>query len=394
MSDTPQDSQPLSLFQPKFHGTAMGYFRIWIVNMLLTVLTLGIYSAWAKVRTMKYFMGATELDESRFDFHGSPIAILTGRILAIIFFAIYIISGRINPYFAIVGALILFCIIPWIYVKSLRFKLAYTSFKNLRFTFRGKIKDAFALWLKYMGPMVLIWIALTITMIYYGINENLKNKDAAAFAQGGVIPFVGLYLALISYWLFTVHRFVNALFTFIYNNIFYGGQKLSFESTSKEIFKHIFKPFYKYFFLNIAAFIGLAIVSTLLTKMVSKPLGTIILVSGSIAFYIAFICITLLTPYLTIKYVWSRIQVGSYRTKEFYDFKSFLKLSMTNFLAVGFSFGFLYPWAKVRMTKYLVEHRGIEINNFDHFVADSQQRLSAIGEEVADTFDFDIEVGL
>jgi uncharacterized membrane protein YjgN (DUF898 family) len=26
------------------------YFRIWIVNLLLTIATLGIYSAWAKVR--------------------------------------------------------------------------------------------------------------------------------------------------------------------------------------------------------------------------------------------------------------------------------------------------------------------------------------------------------
>lgn len=30
---------------PGFHGDASEYFRIWIVNMLLSLLTVGIYSA-------------------------------------------------------------------------------------------------------------------------------------------------------------------------------------------------------------------------------------------------------------------------------------------------------------------------------------------------------------
>jgi uncharacterized membrane protein YjgN (DUF898 family) len=34
----------------EFTGCAGEYFRIWIVNVCLSVLTLGIYSAWAKVR--------------------------------------------------------------------------------------------------------------------------------------------------------------------------------------------------------------------------------------------------------------------------------------------------------------------------------------------------------
>ncbi|MDE0480371.1 MAG: DUF898 family protein [Gammaproteobacteria bacterium] len=40
-----------------FHGNGSDYFRIWIVNMLFTILTLGIYSAWAKVRSKRYFGG-------------------------------------------------------------------------------------------------------------------------------------------------------------------------------------------------------------------------------------------------------------------------------------------------------------------------------------------------
>ncbi|MFP5306510.1 MAG: DUF898 family protein, partial [Gammaproteobacteria bacterium] len=49
----------------QFSGSGGEYFRIWIVNLLLSVLTLGIYSAWAKVRRMQYFYRNTTLAGAR-----------------------------------------------------------------------------------------------------------------------------------------------------------------------------------------------------------------------------------------------------------------------------------------------------------------------------------------
>lgn len=44
------------VFKPiEFTGTAGEYFGIWIVNILLTIVTVGFYSAWAKVRRKRYF---------------------------------------------------------------------------------------------------------------------------------------------------------------------------------------------------------------------------------------------------------------------------------------------------------------------------------------------------
>ena len=56
-----------------FNGSGKEYFGIWIVNILLSIITIGIYSAWAKVRNKRYFNGHTELDGHRFDYHASPI---------------------------------------------------------------------------------------------------------------------------------------------------------------------------------------------------------------------------------------------------------------------------------------------------------------------------------
>jgi Zn-dependent protease with chaperone function len=56
--------QPQGAYPPeqlRFTGKGSEYFGIWIVNLLLTILTLGFYSPWAKVRRMHYFYRNTQL---------------------------------------------------------------------------------------------------------------------------------------------------------------------------------------------------------------------------------------------------------------------------------------------------------------------------------------------
>jgi hypothetical protein len=50
------------IVHPQFTGSAREYFRIWIVNLFFTLVTLGVYSAWAKVRKKRYLYGNTRLE--------------------------------------------------------------------------------------------------------------------------------------------------------------------------------------------------------------------------------------------------------------------------------------------------------------------------------------------
>lgn len=75
----------------QFTGTATDYFGIWIVNIFLTVLTLGIYSAWAKVRRRRYFQGHTLLEGNGFGYHATGKQIFLGRLLAFGLFALFVI---------------------------------------------------------------------------------------------------------------------------------------------------------------------------------------------------------------------------------------------------------------------------------------------------------------
>src|SRR5690606_28413884 len=82
LTELPADAPapaPAAAPQPRtlaliFTGDGREYFRIWVVNLLLTLATFGIYSAWAKVRRLQYFDRNTQLAGASFDFHGNPRA--------------------------------------------------------------------------------------------------------------------------------------------------------------------------------------------------------------------------------------------------------------------------------------------------------------------------------
>src|SRR5438445_10585531 len=112
------------LVQPEFTGTATEYFRIWIVNLFFSLVTLGIYSAWAKVRKRRYFYGSTRLDGDSFDYFASPKAILNGRIIAVAIFAIYDLAGELytQSRYAIwvAGGIDFTILVVWSYVLCAR----------------------------------------------------------------------------------------------------------------------------------------------------------------------------------------------------------------------------------------------------------------------------------
>ena len=106
-----------------FTGTAREYFGIWIVNILLTIVTLGLYFPWAKVRTMRYFYGNTQLDDSPFDYLASPKAILKGWLIALAIFIAYTVITKLVPITGPLFSLAFVFALPWIIIRSMGFIL-------------------------------------------------------------------------------------------------------------------------------------------------------------------------------------------------------------------------------------------------------------------------------
>jgi uncharacterized membrane protein YjgN (DUF898 family) len=144
-------SQPIatpSIHAFSFTGRASEYFGIWIGNVLLSILTLGIYSAWAKVRSKRYFYGNTLLAGYAFDYPAPPAQILIGRLLVVAFFALW--TTAVQFFWWIDGIMLLVVlplITPWAVVRALTFAARYSSHRNIWFEFHGTLREAFWVYL-------------------------------------------------------------------------------------------------------------------------------------------------------------------------------------------------------------------------------------------------------
>jgi len=116
----------------QFVGNAKDYFGIWIVNVLLTIVTLGIYASWAKVRNKKYFYGHTLVDNHNFDYHATGMQLFIGKIIVIAAFAVLVIVQLISPILYLIVLLALLVFIPAIIVRALRFNARVSSHRNVQ----------------------------------------------------------------------------------------------------------------------------------------------------------------------------------------------------------------------------------------------------------------------
>ena len=139
----------------RFTGSGGEYFRIWVVNLLLTLVTVGIYSAWAEVRKTRYFYQNTSLDGHAFDYHGAPLAILRGRMVAVVLLLAYTWSFDISRKLGLATIAILCLAGPWLFMKAQQFKFRNSSWRGLRFGFDSNLRAAYRTLLPLLLDLVL-----------------------------------------------------------------------------------------------------------------------------------------------------------------------------------------------------------------------------------------------
>ena len=159
----------------RFTGSGSEYFRIWIVNLLLILVTVGLYYPFAKVRRLRYFYGNTQLGGEEFDFHGNPWKMLRGFLLMAALAGAYALASRASAWAALVALVAMAAIWPALVRASMQFRLANTSWRGLRFQFLGTTGDAY----RAMWPMLLA------LLMYLGAFAFIAPRDAE---PGGAAP--------------------------------------------------------------------------------------------------------------------------------------------------------------------------------------------------------------
>ena len=148
----------------KFAGQTGEYFRIWIVNICLTVVTLGIYSAWAKVRRKRYFYGCTLLEGSAFEYTGNPVTILKGRLIVFAAFIAFSLLSEIHPAIQLVLFITFLGFLPWAILRALQFNARNSIHRNVRFGFNSTKREVGVL---LLIPIFLVPLTLGLAYPYY-----------------------------------------------------------------------------------------------------------------------------------------------------------------------------------------------------------------------------------
>ena len=130
-----------------FRGTGGGLFGIFLLNTLLTILTLMIYSFWGKVKVRSYIWSKTDFDGDSFAYHGTGKELLVGFLKAMLVFGIPVALLNTLPILIGPGAFLKFIpvltygiisvFIPIAMVGAHRYRLSRTSWRGIFFSFRG-----------------------------------------------------------------------------------------------------------------------------------------------------------------------------------------------------------------------------------------------------------------
>ncbi|ALH94251.1 YjgN family protein [Acinetobacter equi] len=329
-----------------FSGSTSEYFGIWIVNILLTIITIGFYSPWAKVRRLRYFYGCTQFINRRFDFTGIPSRILIGRLIAFgIYFTIAILS-EYSVTIAIFGFLFIYLAAPWLVCATLRFRGRNSKFGNSRFYFSGTNKQAYIEFLKGVALVictfglafpVLVWLykRYFFDHLYVGQLKFKMNADWPIYVGAMYVPL----LACI------------CLFSLLIFGAFIFGGVISAIGVEGMIF---------------------------------------------IGFTVYFLCIAFIWPWMSARLfiaTWNNTSLSESQFKTNSNEYYYAWIVMSNWIVKILTLGLMTPWAAIRLYKYQAESISLELNNDPNTMINRlQNNPIGIGEEIADVFDFDISL--
>lgn len=412
---TASASDPEQTHQLEFHGKAGEFFRIWIVNVVLTVCTLGIYAAWAKVRTLRYFYGNTRLDDKPFDFTGNPISILKGNLLFGGLFILYIVAGAILPPLAFAVILVIFALSPWLIQKALRFRAHNTVHRNVRFSFRGSLSESYTVFM-WLSVLVVFTLGLIIPYIHFRQKKfyfgNLGWGDCEASMNGKP----GFFYRKAAPLLVLAALFFIAMAAAIALPAFQSFQERAHEGgrnagQSRQITSIPSEPvsapsdFAKR--VRMQQRIGAPIVQnpnmseaekqTLRAMANSAPSDSMgaaeaapFAVGMGIYFciFIAFVVYRIRTTNYSINVTqWGNLG----HLESTVRVRDMLWLYFSNGLAVAFTLGLLIPWVRIRMAHYRASKtKLVAAGSLDMVAQSIGTGESAMGDAGADIFDFDI----
>lgn len=352
-SPLPETLEPL-----RFGGRSGEYFRIWIVNLALTLLTLGLYSPWAKVRKLRYLYGQTELAGSRFDYLADPWVILRGRLLAVALLGAYYLSGLVSAGAEAVAFVLLLAALPWIISRGLAFRAAYSSWRGVRFGFGGGYGGA--LGVLYGWPLLNLLCAGLLTPLVdhrwrrYSLGRHRFGRTPFDL-EAGVARFYGIWLLLA----------LQAVLLLVLITALLGTLWGGFDADTLTGFE-----------------------DHLQTASLEAAVGFIL---PGLALTTAFVWLRAFYESAINNHLWSHMRIGDHRWRCHLRVLPLFAIRLSNLLGILLSLGLLIPWATIRLARYRLEQMTLEVRgDLARLEAAQAERVGPAGEGLSQVLDLDI----
>lgn len=331
--ESPASSQQTQKLTFEFRGDGLEYFKIWIVNILLSIVTLGIYSAWATVRNNRYFHSNLYLNDSNFRYLAKPLTILKGRVIAIAVFIAVGVANTMFPPVSIIFMIVLVFAMPYLVNQSIAFSHRMSSYNNIRFRFEGSYWKAFMV--LFVWPFLgFITLGILYPMAFLKINEYIVNNSA------------------------------------------YGTQKFTFNATYSDYGKIFLVCLAMMLVLGLPAFMIIKFMPSL--SVISSVLIFLLYAGGFLYFTVQ-----------TTNLYYRSLALADHSFESNMTIQGLVQVILTNLLLTIVTLGLYLPAAKVRATKYVCSCITMNASgSLDTFTAAEKENVSALAEELGQVFDF------
>ena len=362
------DSSDMTMYHPIFWGRGQTLFGIFIVNTLYTLLTLGIYSFWGRVRVREFLSSQTSLAKIRFSYHGTGLELLKGSLKALVVFGIPyaflsfvpIIWEHIPSWIPeVLAALMVLCFIPVAVVGSQRYRLSRTAFGTIRFSFRGHVKNYMKIW--FSGT----FLTFLTAGAYYPFFENARREFLTSHTYLGNRHFTyhGTGIDLLKIYGKSVGLVACVLLTTALVLIAYSGISFSPEFQSQ-------------------------LTDWLKEENQQSWIRTGILVNIVVLMWAWF--------YLQLskqRYFWNHSGFGNAPFHFTASTWNLVELRVTNFCMLVLTFGLAWSWVQVRNLQFLYYYLGLQGPLDIHQIEQEALDASPTGEELAGYFDAGFDLG-
>lgn len=345
-SDAPESTP--SIQRGSFHGVGGTLLGMQIVNVCLTIVTLGAYHFWAKAKIRRYLFSQTSFAGDRFAYHGTGKELYQGFLKAMVVFGIpYFSLGAAQSLLALpqsvdfllqaMAALVLFLYVPIAIVNARRYRCTRTSWRGIRFSFRGRTADFLKLYFKG-------WLFTVLTLgTYYPYFQTQRQA-------------------------------------FLHSHTYFGNQRFRFTGHGSGLMV----PFAVTLFTTYAV---LCLCGLALALQLTNAGLTLLL----IPFVLGPVWVWLLGQ--KQKYYWDHTTFGEARFSSSITWQKLFGLYLGNLALLLLTLGWAWPWVTVRNARFFTGTLSLQgVTALDRVLQDTTE-TSVTGEGLSNLLDtgFDMD---